>query len=144
MPSWLVELLEPSVLYPVAFMFFLFVLGTIALIKLYPFILKFVNLIHDLVGDDKTPGIGRRMDAQGEQLKAIMHEVLPNHGSSLNDSVRRTERALEDHLKVAEKQDQEQKATAKRLEGHIKETKEYVPLIKDLHTHYIEQGKKEK
>lgn len=144
MPSWAIELLQPHNLVPMAMVLFVLWLLIRGAFKAFPFVAKFVTLVHDLVGDEEKPGIGRRMDAQGGQLKAIMHEVLPNHGSSLNDSVRRTEQALEDHLKVAEKQDAEQKDTAERLEGHIEETKEYVPLIKDLHTHYIEQGKKDK
>jgi len=111
--------------------------------KAFPFVAKFVDLVHTLVGDESNPGIGSRMDAQTKQLAQIMHEVLPNHGSSLNDSVRRTEQALEDHLKIADKQDQEQKETAKRLEEHIVETKEYGPWIEDVHDHDIEEGKKE-
>ena len=144
MPSWAIELLQPQNLVPMALVLFVLWLLIRGAFKAFPFVAKFVDLVHTLVGDADNPGIGARMDSQGEQLKAIMHEVLPNHGSSLNDAVRRTESALEDHLKVAEKQDLEQKETAKRLEEHIVETKEYVPLIKDLHDHYIEQGRKDK
>ena len=143
MPSWVIELLQPHNLVPMALVLFVLWLMIRGAFKAFPFVAKFVDLVHTLVGDESNPGIGTRMDAQTKQLSQIMHEVLPNHGSSLNDSVRRTEQALEDHLKIADKQDQEQKETAKRLEEHIVETKEYVPLIKDLHDHYIEQGKKE-
>lgn len=144
MPSWATDLLQTQNLIPMAMVLFVLWLLIRGAFKAFPFVAKFVELVHTLVGDESNPGIGTRMDAQTEQLSKIMHEVLPNHGSSLNDSVRRTEQALEDHLKIAEKQDAEQKDTAQRLEGHIKETNEYVPLIKDLHDHYIEQGKKGK
>lgn len=103
MPSWLIELLEPKMFVSVSFMIFLIYLFIRGAYKAYPFVLKFVTLVHDLVGDDENPSIGKRMDAQSAQLKEIMHEVLPNHGSSLNDSVRRTEAKTDDlALKLAD------------------------------------------
>jgi len=101
----------------VGFVIFVIYLFIRLCFKAYPFVLKFVNLVHTLVGDDENPGIAVRMNKQTEkldaiqdsqeghtkQIKTIMHEVLPNHGSSLNDSVRRTERALQEHMEENEK-----------------------------------------
>lgn len=126
MPSWLVELLEPGMLVSVAFVLFIIYLILRLAFKAYPFVLKFVTLVHDLVGDEDSPSIAKRMESQGAQLAKIMHEVLPNHGSSLNDSVRRTE------AKTAE--------LASKLEEHIGVTDVWHPMLDAL---YQDFNKKE-
>lgn len=117
MPTWLVELLEPGMLLSVGFVIFILYLFARLCFKAYPFILKFVNLVHTLVGDDENPGIAVRMNKQSEKLDSIalsqdehtakigviMHEVLPNHGSSLNDSIRRQEKRLTEHIMDTDK-----------------------------------------
>ena len=115
MPEWISELVEPHTLVTVAFVLFVLYLIVKAFLSLYPFLLKFTNLVHTLVGDDENPGIEKRMNAQTDKIDKIMHEVLPNHGSSLNDSVRRTEA--------------QQVELGKRLEEHIRETGVWYPML---------------
>ena len=78
--------------------------GTWAVKRLGPPLRKFGHLIDDLVGEPERPGVSarpglmERMEAvegglrdQGVTLALVKHEVLPNTGTSMNDSVRRTE-----------------------------------------------------
>jgi len=51
--------------------------------------------------DEKLDQIGERLDGQDDKLDEIQHEVTNNDGSSLKDSVDRTEAALAEHLEWA-------------------------------------------
>lgn len=74
--------------------------------KVWPFLRKVVQLVNDLVGEDPRPGLpeGRpgvlaridRVESRVATVEAavgdIRHEVSPNGGGSLKDSVVRLER----------------------------------------------------
>lgn len=133
MPSWVTDLLEPGVLWPVAVILFVLWLIVRSAFKAFPFVAKFVALVNTLVGTDEKPGIGVRMDvmtkelkgntaklgAMEEQMETVHHELTTNHGSSVKDAVKRME---------------EQGAkTKKLLDDHITETAHWSPMISDLH-----------
>lgn len=150
MPSWITELVQMDRLLTIAFVLFFLWLIIRTLFKSYPFVHKFVTLVHDLVGDDENPGIAKRMDAQARKLDMITHEVLPNHGSSLNDSVRRNEQftkelgeKLDAHIEIASAESielrgnsEKLKETTEKLDEHIEDTKEHIVILRDLHKKY--------
>ena len=140
MPAWLVEILESGLVYSTALVLFVLFVMTRSAFKAWPFVVKFTKLVHELVGDENEPGIAVRMqkqtekldtvissqEEQGKQLKVVMHEVLPNHGSSLNDSVRRTE--------------VNQRELTARLDSHLEDTTQWHPMLTEM---YRDFNKKE-
>ena len=61
--------------------------------KALPVLRKGGHLIDDLVGEPVRPGVMGRPGLM-ERMQSVEHEVRPNTGTSLNDSVRRTEAHL--------------------------------------------------
>lgn len=137
MPSWLSELTQPERLLTTAFVLFVLWLIGKSLFKAFPFVASFVGLVQTLVGDKDNPGIGDRMDSQGEsigemskmlgelggQVKKIHHEVTPNHGGSIKDEIGRVEttvnalaRKLDQHITISKDKDLEQEQTAERVD----------------------------
>lgn len=112
MPDWVANLLEPTTLFVVGSVIFIIYMLCWSFVKAYPFIVKTSNVLNTLVGNDEKPSLEKRLishdakldkiiSSQEEdrmEIQKIKHEVLPNHGSSLNDAVRRTEKRLDDHL----------------------------------------------
>lgn len=125
----------------VLFILWLIVRGSF---KAYPFISRLVKLVNTLVGDKDNPGIGDRMDAQDVTLdnlsttvETVRSQVQNSHQTNLRDDVDKVINKLDQHLATSESQDKEQKETTKKLDEHIAETSEWTPMIKDLHSRYV-------
>lgn len=160
MPSWLNDLTQPDRLIPVAVTMFLLWLIVRSVFKSWPFIANFVRLVNTLVGDDKKPGIAVRMDnqtkklaAMEEQIATIHHEVTPNHGGSMNDGLKRVEHRgketqaevaeikakFERHVGISKEHDAQGAETARKLEEHIRQTEQLMPMLEDLHKSWAEK-----
>ncbi|MCO1338095.1 hypothetical protein BJH93_04175 [Kocuria polaris] len=94
MPSWVEDLLQPERLWPVAIVLTLLWLAARSLIKGWPLLSAFVGLVHTLVGDEDTPGIAERMEAQsrtlstmGEKLEAVRAQVQNSHHTNMRDDI---------------------------------------------------------
>lgn len=61
MPAWVSDLLQSDRLLTVVFVFFIVGMVVKSALKAWPFLSKFVGLVHTLVGDDDNPGIGARL-----------------------------------------------------------------------------------
>ena len=112
--------------------------GGAAVVKSHvlPFFRALSNFLSDWTGEPSRPGVpGRagvmaRLEANDEQIKAIRHELHPNSGASLRDSVDRIESATElaatkasKAAEMAEEAATMATATKSALDEHVEQSK---------------------
>ncbi|WP_180967251.1 hypothetical protein [Zhihengliuella halotolerans] len=138
MPSWVEELLQPERLWPVAIVLTLLWLAARSLIKGWPLLSAFVDLIQTLVGDEDKgqPGIAARMESQskalsemGEKLEAVRAQVQNSHNTNMRDdidgltetveelasAVRQQQNDFAVHVAIAKDSDRRQAETAEKV-----------------------------
>ena len=89
-PQWLSDLI---VLAP---WFVAFVVLIIAVVTFFPYGRKLMHFIDDVAGEPARPGFEARPGLM-ERVARIEHEITPNHGGSMNDGLKRVERAQIEH-----------------------------------------------
>lgn len=90
MPAWVSEWL------PVAPWLVAIAILAFVVVKLWPFVVKFVRFMDDVAGEPARPGYPARPGLM-ERVATIEHEVKTNHGSSLKDAVKRIELSQAEH-----------------------------------------------
>lgn len=110
-----------------------------AIRKVWPVVARIQHFMDDMLGEEARPGVDRRpgLIERAAQLErahvtthdvqqAILHELLPNSGSSLRDAVNRIEgrvgSIMEQYVRdlTASREDRSEIWRAlRRLEGHV-------------------------
>jgi len=68
------------------------------------------------------------------QLEAIRAQVENSHTTNLRDDIDELKADLKQHITISKQKDGEQEDTAKKLDEHIEQTDQLMPMLKDLHT----------
>lgn len=120
MPVWVSDLLQSDRLLTVVFVFFIVGMVVKSALKAWPFLSKFVGLVHTLVGDDDNPGIGDRMDEQGGKLteisgvvEKVRAQVENSHKSNFREDLDANTEATHSALRKIEQ-------LTEKLEEHIR------------------------
>ena len=146
MPSWVDDLLQPGVLIPCAVILFILWMIVRSAFKAFPFVAKFVALVNTLVGDEKNPGIGVRMeqqtkklDGQAEILERVRHQVENDHSTNFRDDqdklmgkVDELTQEFKEHVAVSKAKDQEGDETAYRVAVLTDKVNKIQPIVEQL------------
>lgn len=149
MPSWITDLFKPEVLGVIAVIVFLIFL----LVKVWPVLSRFVTLVNVLTGDDDTPGIAKRMDAQTKKLDAITekqhaqdtllervrNQVENDHTQNFRDDLDSVSAKLDaislelrEHVSISKVKDSEATETAYRVAVLADKVNKIHPVIERL------------
>jgi len=115
-------------------------------VKLYPTARALSHLIRDLHGTpDRVDRAGNVIEP-GEpsiraQLQAIRAQVENSHKTNLRDDIDKLTEKLDEHIEVAKDHDRYQEETSQRLEDHIQQTEELMPMMTELHERWAEHRK---
>lgn len=146
MPQWLVDLMEPERLVTVALIFFVLYLFGKTVGKNWKFVSNFVRLVNTLVGDDKNPGIGVRMeqqskklDKQAEVLERVRAQVENDHDTNFRDDNDLIMNKVDDlatefkaHVAISKAKDKEGDENAYRVAVLADKVNKIQPIVEKL------------
>lgn len=146
MPSWIHDLLQSERLLTIALIFFIIYLLLKVVGKNWKFVSNFVRLVNTLVGDDKNPGIGIRMqqqtkklDEQAEVLERVRHQVENDHDTNFRDDQDKLMKSVSDlteefkaHVAISKAKDKEGDENAYRVAVLADKMNKIQPIVEKL------------
>lgn len=153
MPSWMNDLLQVERLFTIALIFFIVYLLLKTVGKNWKFVSNFVRLVNTLVGDEKNPGIGVRMeqqtkkldkqaekmDEQAEILERVRHQVENDHTTNMREeqdelisSVKGLTEEFKAHVAISKAKDKEGDENAYRVAVLADKVNKIQPIIEQL------------
>jgi len=143
MPEWMASLTVGEIVATIVGV--LAVVGVV--VKLYPTARALSHLIRDLHGTPDRVDRAGNVIKPGEpsiraQLQAIRAQVENSHKTNLRDDIDKLAGKLDEHIEVAKHHDRYQEETSQRLEDHIQQTEELMPMMTELHERWAEHRRK--
>lgn len=96
---------------------------------------------HNKVIRKHVPGLPRMVQQMSEDLAEVRSQVKNSHSTNLRDdmdqlqtSLTHLDRKMSEHITISKQKDSEQEDTARKLDQHIEQTDQLMPMLKDLHT----------
>ncbi|MGP9490043.1 hypothetical protein ACT3R5_15935 [Glutamicibacter sp. AOP5-A2-7] len=146
MPSWVHDLLQIERLFTIALIFFIVYLLLKTIGKNWKFVSNFVRLVNTLVGDDKNPGIGVRMeqqtkklDKQAELLERVRAQVENDHDTNFRDDNDLIMEKVDDlatefkaHVAISKAKDKEGDENAYRVAVLADKVNKIQPIVEQL------------